>query len=179
MPRSLVASLLKLACGPAIGAATLLALHSSSALSDSSLPAGTSADVGTVWWSELVTKDPARVRDFYASVAGWTPKVVAATDTTRPPNPGEDEYTLFTHNGTEIAGATTADAADPNAARPGWVTYIQVADVDTAVMKALEKGGKILKAPVDEADVGRLAIVTDPDGTPVGLVTPTAATPAN
>lgn len=63
--------------------------------------------------------------------------------------------------------------------RPGWITYIQVASVDDAVVEALKNGGRVLKAPFDDANSGRMAIVADPDGIPVGLVTPKAATPLN
>jgi predicted enzyme related to lactoylglutathione lyase len=41
----------------------------------------------------------------------------------------------------------------------------------------MKKGGKILKAPYDDADSGRLAIVEDPDGFAVGLVTPVSTVP--
>ncbi len=139
----------------------------------------TSADNGTVWWSEIVSADPARTRDFYASVAGWTPRTVAAVDTTRAPAPGEAEYTLFMRNGVEVAGASRIEADDAGEVRPGWITYIQVANVDDAVVEALKKGGRILKAPFDDAATGRLAIVADPDGIPVGLVTPSTADPVN
>jgi predicted enzyme related to lactoylglutathione lyase len=177
MRRSRFASLLKSARGPAAAALAVLAVQTGPGLAENAT--ATSAETGTVWWSEIMSADPARTRDFYASVAGWTPKTVAATDTTRPPNPGEAEYTLFTHNGVEVAGATKLDAGDADDMRPGWITYIQVANVDNAVIEALKKGGRILKAPFDDASVGRLAIVADPDGIPVGLVTPASTAPVN
>ena len=127
---------------------------------------------GSVWWSEMVSANPERSRDFYASVIGWTPKVVAADDTTRPPAPGEDEYTLFLQDGDESAGLAKYDGTDPGSPRPGWLTYIQVKNVDKSVAQAISKGGKILKAPADVDGVGRLAIVQDPYGNSVGLVTP-------
>lgn len=176
MRRSKFASIARLTCGPAAAVLAAIAVHSGAALAES---ASASTETGTVWWSEIISPDPVRTRDFYASVAGWTPRTVAATDTTRPPSPGEAEYTLFTHNGTEVAGATKLEAEDADDIRPGWIAYIQVASVDTAVVEALKKGGRILKAPFDDDSVGRLAIVADPDGIPVGLVTPKAATPVN
>lgn len=179
MHRSKVASLVKYARDVAVGAFAALALQSGAALSENAAHVGPGSDVGTVWWSELVSADPARSRDFYAAVAGWSSKVVAANDTTRPPKPGETDYTVFTQDGQEVAGATNPEGTGADGLRPGWVTYIQVANVDTAVMEALKKGGKILKAPFDDASVGRLAIVADPDGIPVGLVTPNPAAPVN
>jgi predicted enzyme related to lactoylglutathione lyase len=178
MRRSKVHSVRAYARASAFAVLAALAVQASPVLAEGDT-AATGAETGTVWWSEIMSADPARTRDFYASVAGWTPKTVAATDTTRPPNPGEAEYTLFTHNGVEVAGASKLDADDADDIRPGWIAYIQVTSVDTAVVEALKKGGRILKAPFDDASIGRLAIVADPDGIPVGLVTPKASTPVN
>lgn len=141
------------------------------AFAESPTAPSTSSDNGSVWWSELVSAHPDKARDFYASVVGWTPKVVSADDNSRAPAPGESEYTLFNSNGTEQAGLTKYEGK-PNDPRPGWVTYIQVGDVDTAVAEAIKKGGRVLKVPSDVDNVGRLAIVEDPDGNPVGLYAP-------
>lgn len=177
MRRSSVPSFFTYARGSALAALAVLAVHAAPVRAENST-ATASETTGTVWWSEIMTTDPVRIRDFYASVAGWTPKTVAAADTTRPPNPGEAEYTLFTRNGVEVAGASKIESGDTDS-RPGWMTYIEVANVDTAVIEALKTGGRILKAPFDDASTGRMAIVADPDGTPVGLVTPKASAPVN
>lgn len=177
MRRSKSSSALKLVCSPAVAALAALAVHSGAALAESP-PTGSGSDVGTVWWSELMISDAARTREFYASVAGWTAKTVAAADTSRPPIPGEAEYTIFMHNGVEVAGASKLATEDSDT-RPGWMTYIEVADVDNAVIEALKRGGRILKAPFDDRSTGRMAIVADPDGIPVGLVTPKSSAPVN
>lgn len=131
-----------------------------------------SSDNGSVWWSELVSAHPDKARDFYANVIGWTPKIVSADDNSRPPAPGESEYTLFMANGSEQAGLSTYESKHPNDPKPGWVTYIQVPNVDTAAVQAMKMGGKVLKAPADVDNVGRLAIIQDPDGNAVGLYMP-------
>lgn len=137
-----------------------------------STQAATNADTGTVWWNELISANPDRSRDFYSSVVGWTPKIVAADDNSRAPAPGEPAYTLFTTNGTETAGLTKYEGKDPNDPKPGWIMYIQVADVDNAVGEALKKGGRVLRAPTDAAKIGRLAVIEDLDGNAVGLYAP-------
>lgn len=131
-------------------------------------------DNGSVWWNELVSADPDKARDFYASVIGWTPKIVSADDNSRPPAPGESDYTLFTANGAEQAGLTKYDGTKPTDPKPGWLTYVQVPDVDAAVVEAMKRGGKVLKAPSDADNVGRIAVIQDPDGNSVGLFTPVA-----
>jgi uncharacterized protein len=135
-------------------------------------PAG--SEVGAVWWSELQTTDPARARAFYAGVMGWTPNIVAATDQTRPPTEGEKEYTLFKADGREVAGAGQAEAAPGETPAAFWLTYIQVANVDAAALKAVELGGKLLEPPTDVPNTGRIAIIEDPEGVHVGLITPSA-----
>jgi predicted enzyme related to lactoylglutathione lyase len=162
----------------ALLAAALMAGLSSMPAAAQSPQATTDADTGTVWWNELISADPDRSRDFYQSVAGWTPKIVAADDNTRAPAPGEAAYTLFDAGTAEAAGMTKYEGKDPNDPKPGWLMYIQVADVDNAVGEALKKGGKILRAPADAAKIGRIAVVQDPDGNAVGLYAPIKTPPA-
>jgi len=135
------------------------------------------AETAGVWWNELVAADPVQARAFYSKIMGWTAKVTALEDNSRAPNPGEEEYTVFLQNGQEIAGLTKLNDGEPDALRPGWVPYVQVASVDGAVAETLKSGGKVLRYPTDVAKVGRLAIITDLAGTPVGLVEPVVSTP--
>lgn len=142
------------------------------AMAESPAPQSSSSDNGSVWWNELVSANPDRARDFYANVVGWTPKIVSADDNSRPPAPGESAYTLFMANGSEQAGLSKYEGKQPTDPKPGWVTYIQVPNVDDAVVQALKMGGKVLKAPADVDNVGRLAIIQDPDGNSLGLYMP-------
>lgn len=135
-------------------------------------PTEQSAENGTIWWSEIVTSDPGKSREFYSQVFGWTSKVVSALDTSRPPLAGEEEYTIYYKGGAEIAGAATATTAATDGARPGWVNYIQVGNVDAAAADVAKLGGKVVKAPYTMASVGRFALVSDPDGVLIGLVSP-------
>jgi predicted enzyme related to lactoylglutathione lyase len=129
-----------------------------------------------VWWSELQTADPARARAFYAAVMGWTPNVVALNDQTRPPAPGEAEYTVFKSGDREVAGAALAETVPDKPVIPFWLTYVQVANVDAAVLKAVELGGKLLEPAADVPNTGRIAIIEDPEGVRVGLMSPLATT---
>lgn len=135
-------------------------------------PSAPNSEAGTVWWTELRTRDLTATRDFYAGVIGWTPKIVAQDDMTRPPAAGETGYTLFTMRGQEVAGAEKIEAGDAAGQRPGWFTYIQVEDVDEAAAKAAKQGGKVVQQPSDVAGVGRVAEIEDPEGNRIGLVAP-------
>ncbi len=126
-------------------------------------------DTGLVWWNELVSANPENSREFYAGVIGWTPKIVAAEDSARSAKPGEEEYTYFMQNAVESAGLAKFESDEPSAPKPGWLTYIQVSNVDDAVAEAIRRGGKVLKAPYTSKNTGRLAVIQDPEGNAVGL----------
>jgi predicted enzyme related to lactoylglutathione lyase len=72
----------------------------------------------------------------------------------------------------EVAGVMRVADADFSGARSGWFTYIQVANVDEAAKRATQYGGKVIREPVDssEEDGTRIAVIQDPEGCLVGLV---------
>lgn len=163
----------------ALSRRSLLPVLAASGLAVTHLPArakqaAANSESGTVWWSELRTRDPKATRAFYASVMGWTPKLVAQDDMARPPAAGEKAYTLFTVRGQEVAGAEEIGPDTQAGLRPGWFTYVQVDDVDEAARKAAQNGGKLVQEPFDIAGVGRFAEIEDPEGNRVGIVTPRA-----
>ncbi len=55
---------------------------------------------------------------------------------------------------------------------PHWIAYIAVDDVDAAVDRALELGGKVLLPPTDVPGIGRAAVLKDPQGAPFGIFKP-------
>lgn len=106
---------------------------------------------GRFVWYELVTPDPAAAERFYADVVGWSAKDAGM--------PGMS-YTLFSAGETAVAGAM----ALPEGARPGWIGYVAVADVDATAAAVERAGGTVHRAPDDIPEVGRFAIVADPQG---------------
>ena len=54
----------------------------------------------------------------------------------------------------------------------GWMAYIGVDDVDASAKKAKDLGGTVVREPFDVAGVGRICIISDPDGGVVGMMTP-------
>ena len=52
-----------------------------------------------------------------------------------------------------------------------WMSYVHVADVDAAVAKVAKAGGEVLKPCFDVPGVGRIAIVEDPTGAVIGIMT--------
>ena len=114
---------------------------------------------GAVMWNELITTDPSAAA-FYQQVLGMT---TAPMD-----DSGMGSYTLFQVNG-EMVGGTVAPQMPgvPN----HWHVYFAVADADASVAKITELGGSVLAAPFD-TPVGRMAVVTDPQGAAFSIIQP-------
>jgi predicted enzyme related to lactoylglutathione lyase len=112
---------------------------------------------GSFCWIELHTSDQKAAKSFYASLFGWTPQ-----DMPMGPN---DFYTIFKLQGRDAAaGCTLRPDETSMGVPPHWLIYIAVDDVEAAAAKAEQLGGKILAAPFDVMDAGRMAVVQDPTG---------------
>lgn len=113
-------------------------------------------------WYELLTDDIDRARDFYRAVCGWT--------IARPPTapPGADSYEMIGRADGGFAGGAMPLTPQMIAggARPGWLGYFAVEDVDAAVERLTTLGGTVLLPAMTMPDVGRMAMVRDPQGNP-------------
>jgi uncharacterized protein len=117
---------------------------------------------GSFIWYELLTPDPDAAAAFYGEVIGWT----AATAG----QPGID-YRLFSAAGTPVAGhMKLPEGAEESGMRPGWLGYIGVDDVDSAVAGIEGAGGKVHMPAMDLEGVGRIALVADPQGVPFYVI---------
>ena len=96
---------------------------------------------------------------------------------------GDAAYTMLLAGPVPVAGLATLPAVTvAQGARPSWVGYVSVSDVDASVAQAKELGATVYRAPTDVAGVGRYALIADPQGASIvlykGLVdAPPAATP--
>ena len=105
---------------------------------------------------EYMASDAKAAADFYAGVVGW-----AASDAGMPGFP----YTLLSAGPRTVAGLMTLpEEARKMGARPGWIGYVGVPDVDAFAKKTVDAGGKVYRAPADIPTVGRFAVVGDPHG---------------
>ena len=121
---------------------------------------------GNFIWYELMTPDPAAAKAFYDAVVGWSisPDPVA---------PGLEYRMIVRSDGGNTGGVLTLDEAMAgHGARPCWLGYVAVDDVDATVAKASEAGAKVLMPPWDQPGVGRLAMIADPQGAPIYLMDP-------
>jgi len=108
------------------------------------------------FWHELMTSDVNAAKKFYSDVVGWK-----ATDS----GVAGQQYTLFNVGDRGIAGmlAITPDMAK-NGARPGWLGYVAVDDVDQAAARLKQEGGKVYIEPQEVPGIIRFAMVADPQG---------------
>jgi len=114
-------------------------------------------------WHELVTPDQPTSGAFFSQLFGWTSREVDAGPF--------GTYTLFQSNGRDVAGMMnpTVDSLGVGAY---WHSYIAVSDVDECARRASTLGGKVLVAPHDVPEFGRVCAVSDPAGAVVHLVQP-------
>ena len=117
-------------------------------------------------WYELITPDPAAAKAFYDPVVGWD---IAAD----PVAPGMEYRMIQRSDGGNAGGVLTlTDEMRAGGARPIWLGYLHVSDVDAKAAAIEGDGGKVMMAPWDQPGVGRLAMVTDPSGAPFYLMAP-------
>ncbi len=120
---------------------------------------------GEVWWTELMTRDVESAKAYYSKVCGWTWETMPM---------GEDgDYHLAMRAGKPVAGMMDMAGMDQMAdVPPYWFSYFAVDDVDDAARATEAAGGKIIRAPWDVPNTGRIAILEDPTGAAMGLMTP-------
>ena len=74
-------------------------------------------------------------------------------------------YTMFQIDGRNAGAAYTMRPEEKAHGAPShWKLYIAVESADATATLAAELGGKVLMAPFDVMDAGRMAIIQDPGG---------------
>ena len=125
---------------------------------------------GSFIWYELMTTDADGAKDFYDAVVGWT----IDTESQFP-----NGYRMIGRSDGKFAGGLLplTDEMQQHGAHPTWLAYVGVNDVDLQLQGIEHAGGKVLMPAFDIPDVGRVAMVTDPQGSPFYIMKPTP--PAN
>jgi predicted enzyme related to lactoylglutathione lyase len=118
-------------------------------------------DPNTISWTELLTSDTDKAGAFYAEVFGYT----------LTPFGPDGGYTVFSQDDAQVAGMmkVPADQMPPN-----WGIYFAVQDVDGIVQKTKAAGGQAYLEPQDMPEVGRVAVLADPQGAAFGVIKPTS-----
>jgi hypothetical protein len=120
-------------------------------------------------WYELMTTDHAAALSFYSRVLGWTR---AKNDFTSP------EYTIVSAGPFNVGGLMTLpNDARAAGARPCWMTYLGVDDVEATAARVVTAGGKVTRAAADIPGVGRWAMLADPQGAMFIVMKPISSEP--
>jgi predicted enzyme related to lactoylglutathione lyase len=119
------------------------------------------ADIrGRFVWHELLTTDTAGAAAFYPKVVPWR---------TQPSSmPG---YTLWLAGDAQVGGLM-ALPSDASGTPPHWLVYIGTPNVDATAEHAQRLGARVVKAAADIPNVGRYAVLADPQGATFALYTP-------
>jgi len=118
---------------------------------------------GAFSWSELMTSDPEAALRFYQPLFGWTLDKMPMPDGT---------YNVIKADGTAIGGVMKMPAeAAAGGMPPSWGCYVTVKDVDACAEQVKTLGGKVLHPPTDIPGVGRFAVIADPQGAWLNIIT--------
>jgi uncharacterized protein len=109
---------------------------------------------GRFVWYELITTDIEAAQAFYTKVAGWGTRDVSM--------PGV-AYSLFTVGEASVSGLMNLpENARKMGARPRWIGYVGVDDVDATADRIKQLGGAVHVPPTDVLNFHRFAVVADP-----------------
>ncbi len=121
---------------------------------------------GEFCWTEIATNNLEACKSFYANVFGWEMQQSKAT--------GEEmEYQEFNiQNGQPMGGMfqMQAEMYGGEIPPPHFVNYVAVENVDDSASKAFDLGGTIVSPPMDIPNVGRFAIIKDPTGADISII---------
>lgn len=115
-------------------------------------------------WHELYVPDLDAAVDFYKNALGFGHEVW---------DMGDMKYNMLTRNGKSVAGMmSTNDPQMMPGVPPHWAVYVAVDDVDARLAKVTEMGGTIVVPAMDIPTVGRMALISDPQGAHLWLYKP-------
>ena len=124
------------------------------------MPTRDTAVIGAPCWVDLMTSDTQRSRAFYGELFGWTAE-----------EPAEQfgGYFNFRKDGVRIAGCMPSQRPEmPDV----WSVYLATDDAKVTVDAAAAHGGQVLVAAMDVAELGSMAVVSDPGGATIGIWQP-------
>ncbi|MCU1234859.1 MAG: Glyoxalase/bleomycin resistance protein/dioxygenase [Candidatus Solibacter sp.] len=114
--------------------------------------------LGRVVWPELATTDAGGAAKFYKGLFGWGTKPETGVESApytewlpAPPLAGHAIAGMIPMNGPQWAGIP-----------PHWNCYVTVANCDQSAAKATQLGATLYVQPTDVPNVGRFAVVADP-----------------
>lgn len=112
---------------------------------------------GVPCWVDLGSPDVEAAKAFYGALFGWA---------AQPSPPEAGGYTIFHLCDAPVAAVgPLTDEGQP----PAWNWYAATPDADETARRVEASDGKVLVAPFDVLDSGRMAVFLDPTGTPFSV----------
>ncbi len=116
---------------------------------------------GAVSWTELMTTDTAQSKVFYQALFGWHFEDMVMEN-------GET-YSVI-HVGENPIGGIMKHSPEAGEGQPKWGSYVTVSDLDATISTARSQSGQLLDGPRDIPDVGRIALLQDPQGATIHAI---------
>lgn len=117
-------------------------------------------------WYELMTDDAKAAKGFYSEVIGWKTQDWEGGDPDRP-------YSMWIVGERPVGGLMVLpEEAKEVGAPPHWLAYTNVDDVDATANRTEKLGGRTLQPGFDIPEVGRIAILSDPQGAVFAVLKP-------
>jgi uncharacterized protein len=117
------------------------------------------ASYGDWIWIQLFSHNADQASLFYQRVGGYE----------RVENPQTPDAFLLVREGYARAVVSTISSRYPDA-KPAWVPFLRVADIESTLNAAQALGGKTLVAPRQDLYDNRVAMIEAPDGSAVGIL---------
>jgi predicted enzyme related to lactoylglutathione lyase len=123
------------------------------------MPQMTAHRPGTFSWVDLAAHDVDAAERFYTQLFGWT------ADRTQFGPDADDVYVTLRKDGHDAAALYAMDPTQKaQGMPPAWLSYVTVESADEAASRARVLGATVLADAFDVMDVGRMALIGDPEG---------------
>ena len=119
------------------------------------------AQPGEWIWSALITTDPDAAAGFYQLVFDYNVYDLPERQNAQHLTLAADDFARAAVNPMPISRPD---------ARPYWLNFVRVDDANAAVAKATSLGGQVLVTPRMDRHGGRIAVIADPAGAPLGVM---------
>ncbi len=115
---------------------------------------------GAVSWTELTTSDPAAAAAFYGKLFGWELQDMGDA---------MGGYKVI-KIGEDAIGGIMGNPPGAPPMPPHWASYVTVADLAATLDRCGSLGGKVLMPGMDIPNVGRMAVIQDPQGAVINVI---------
>jgi len=122
-------------------------------------PADYLPSTGDWIWSAVLVHDPDQEAAFYQKVFDYDVFDIS-----------EGEPLQVVLSSQDYARATIRPLVHGAHGRPRWLGFVRVADVASSASKAKSLGARVLVEPRTDRQGGRIAVIADPSGAPLGLM---------